>query len=146
MYRYRCIDLERYHIIHNITDRSYHKGLFPQQSPVGSQLSTPLFWQQSTQTDTHNTQAHKLSQLHTLALSTKKHLISLFLSPSHFLSLHDTTCNTNCNTNCNTVRHTSTHCNTLCNTLQHAASHHTATRNNTLQHTAIHTVTHYNTI
>ena len=148
MYRYRCIDLEIYHIIHRITDRSYHMGLFPQQSPVGLQLPPPFFWQQSTHTDTHNTQAHKISHIHTLALSNKQtdyFFFSVFLSlalskrtrmnrereihtHTHTHTPHTHTQHTHTHTLSHTHTNTHTHTHTQtqtyhCKTLQHTATH-----------------------
>ena len=115
MYRYRCVDLEIYHIIPRITDWSNHMGLFPQKSPVGFQLCPPFFWQ-STQTDIHNTPAYKVSHIHTLALS-KKNTAYFLVSVSLSLSLCTRTrMNRERKTHTHTHAHTHTHTHTQTNT------------------------------
>ena len=168
MYRYRCVDLEIYHILPRIRDWSYHLGFFPQKNTVGFQLPPPFF-RQSTQTDIHNTPAYKVFHVHTIALSKKKSayfLFSVTLSLSlctHTRMIRERKTHTHTHTHTHTQTHTHTETNTNTHekeptfmmywivaytprTLLHYAATRCNTRCSTLQHTASHCNTNCNTL
>jgi len=162
MYRYRCVDLEIYHILPRIRDWSYHLGLFPQKNTVG--FSFPPPFSDSPHKQTYTTRQHTKSFMYTQSLSRKKNQpISFFLSPSHFLSVHTHAwTERERHTHTHTHTHTQTHTHTETNTNTHEKEptfmmywivaytprtllHYAATRCNTRCRTLQVTATHCNT-